>query len=351
MSEIETLRKQLDEIELKYNGLLEELQRIADAKGDAASSDPDYIQKYEEASALNNKFESLQAKLAMLEAASPQETPAPEASVTPDVAAAIGDIDAMAPPEGVVQVQEPAIISAAPAEVTAAPAGSAPVPEASGAPAQEVAAPPPPKYVTVERVRVETTKIHEQSWRFVGITSNVSPAVQELANKGGYVSENLLEKKFGKLTILCPFEVDFQIGGIISAYARRSGSPVGLIYFPQASPSPQASATLGQLVQQFIASGAPRGHVVAFLKVNKVDSVDDKGSVIIGGLTEQDGRIQQGLKKLGNVFSDNGIFFKGALLDDVKSMATKLGLKLVTLVCTSNVIQNPEKLKILVESF
>ncbi len=343
MSETETLRKQLDDIEQRYNRLLEELQQIADAKGDTASSDPEYVQKYDEASALNAQFEALQAQLAGLEAASPPVPAVPEASAGPDVAGAIGGIDSVAPPDGVAPAQEPAIGEAAPAVVYGAPVEPVPEPVA--------VAPPAPKYVTVERTRVELQKIHEQSWNFVGIASNVSPAVQELANKGGYVSENLLEKQFGKLTLLCPFEVDFPIGGVISAHGRRSGSPVGLIYFPQATPSPQASATLGQLLQQFIASGAPRGHVVAFLKVNKVESGDDKVSVILGGLTEQDGRIQQGLKRLGNVFSDNGMFFKGALLDEVKSMATKLGIKLVTLVCTSNVIQNQDKLKSLVESF
>ncbi|MEX2683898.1 MAG: hypothetical protein Q6373_020170 [Candidatus Sigynarchaeota archaeon] len=344
MSEIENIRNQLDQIEQKYNGLLEELQRIADTKGDAASSDPDYIQKYDEASALNAKFEALQTKLQELEAASPQAPAIPEAAVGTDVAAAVGGIDAVAPPEGVSMVQE---------QPAAVPIGGAPavVGDAAVQPGEPgIVAPPAPKYVTVERVRVEISKIHEQSWSFVGITSNVSPAVQELVNKGGYISENLLEKKFGKLTLLCPFEVDFQIGGMISAYSRRSGSPVGLIYYPQSTPSPQASATLGQLVQQFVASGAPRGHVVAFLKVNKVES-DDKVSIIIGGLTDQDGRIVQALKRLGNVFSDNGIFFKGALLDDVKSIAAKLGIKLVTIVCTSNVIQNQDNLKVLVESF
>ncbi|MBN2149900.1 MAG: hypothetical protein JW839_00510 [Candidatus Lokiarchaeota archaeon] len=294
-----------------------------------AAEDPDYIQKYDEASGLNARFEALQAQLAELEAATPSAPATTDATAGPDVAGAIDGIDTVAPPDGVPPAQYGAAVPQEP----------------------EAAAPPAPKYVTVERVRVEVEKIHEQSWSFVGIASNVSPAVQEIANNGGYVSENLLEKKFGKLTILCPFEVDFQIGGMISAYSRRSGSPVGLIYYPQANPSSQASATLGQLLQQFVASSAPRGHVVAFLKVNKVEAGDDKVSIIVGGLTEQDSRIQQGLKRLGNVFYDNGIFFKGALLDDIKSMASKLGIKLVTLVATSNVIQNQDKLQALVESF
>ncbi len=339
MSEIENVRRQLDEIERKYNRLLEELQQIADAKGDTASEDPDYVQKYNDAAAMNAQFEALQAQLAGLEATAPAE------SASPEVASAIDGIDTVAP--------DGAAIPAA----GSTPVGAEPVvPDTAAVPAEiaaqpEVVAPPAPKYVTVERVRAEVEKIHEQSWNFVGIASNVSPAVQELAGKGGYISENVLEKKFGKLTILCPFEVDFPIGVLVSASARRSGPGIGLIYFPQAVPTPQASSTLGQLLQQFLASGAPRGHVVAFLKVNKVEGSDDKVSIIVGGLTEQDGRILQGLKRLGNVFSDNGMFFKGALLDDVKSMATKLGLKLITLVCTSNVIQNQDKLQSLVESF
>jgi hypothetical protein len=345
MSEIENVRKQLDDIEHKYNRLLEELQQIADAKGDMASEDPDYVQKYNDAAAMNAQFEALQAQLAVLEAA------APAATVTPDVAGAIDAIDAVAPPDGVAPPQglaSDAAISAVGTEPVAPDAAAVP---AETAAQPEVVAPPAPKYVTVERVKVEVEKIHEQSWKFVGIASNVSPAVQELASKGGYISENVLEKKFGKLTILCPFEVDFPIGGLISASARRSGPGVGLIYYPQAIPTPQASSTLGQLLQQFLASGAPRGHVVVFLKVNKVEGGDDKVSIIVGGLTEQDGRILQGLKRLGNVFSDNGMFFRGALLDDVKSMAGKLGLKLITLVCTSNVIQNQDMLQALVESF
>lgn len=373
MSEIETLRKQLDQIEAKYNTLLEQLQQIADVQGDNASADPVYIQTYEEASRLNAEFETLQAKLASLEAA---------VAAAPPVPAIPADVEAVAPMEGMnasvagaidaldsLDGQAPAGVAISPAEATTAIQAPVPAIAASGittpgatpeppvAATPEVAvepatvAPPTPKYVTVERTRVEIETLHQQSWVFVGIASNVSPAVQDLASKGGYVSENVLEKKFGKITLLCPFEVDFPIGGLISANARRTGAGAGLIYFPQASPSPQATATLGQLLQQFLAPGAPRGHVVGFLKVNKVESGDDKASVIVGGLTEQDGRILQGLKRVGNVFSDNGIFFKGQLLDDVKSMATKLGLRLVTIVCTSNVIQNQEKLQALVESF
>jgi hypothetical protein len=357
MSEIENIRKQLDEIEQKYNLLLEELQSIADAKGDMASEDPEYVQTYADASATNAQFEAMQAQLAELEAAAP--APTPTASMTPDVAGAIDAIDAIdavSPPDSVASPIDLAPEAPAPA-LDSAPGGMEPVtPDVAAFPAgpavePEAVAPPAPKYVTVERVRVEVEKIHEQSWNFVGIASNVSPVVQELASKGGYISENVLENKFGKLTLLCPFEVDFPIGGLVSANARRSGPGVGLIYYPQTNPTPQASSTLGQLMQQFLASGAPRGHVVAFLKVNKVEGGDDKASIIIGGLTEQDGRILQGLKRLGNVFSDNGMFFKGQLLDDVKSMATKLGLKLVTLVCTSNVIQNQDKLQLLVDSF
>ncbi len=342
MSEIENVRRQLNEIEHNYNRLLEELQQIADAKGDTASEDPDYVQKYNEAAAMNAQFEALQSQLAGLEAA------APAASPTANVASALDAIDAVSP-DGSAPPQAPDAAMPAVGTGSVAPDGTTVSPEAAAQP--EAAVPPAPKYVTVERIRVEVEKIHEQSWNFVGIASNVSSAVQDLANKGGYISENVLEKKFGKLTLLCPFEVDFQIGGLVSAIVRRSGPVAGLIYYPQAIPTPQASATLGQLMQQFLASGAPRGHVVAFLKANKVETGDDKVSIIVGGLTEQDGRILQGLKRLGTVFSDNGMFFKGALLDEVKSMATKLGLKLITLVCTSNVIQNQDKLQALIESF
>nr|MDO8115119.1 hypothetical protein [Candidatus Sigynarchaeota archaeon] len=239
----------------------------------------------------------------------------------------------------------------APVEPAQAPASDAQAPEAS-TPAVEVVAPPAPKYVTVERTRVEYEKIHEQVWNFVGYSSNVTSAVADLAGKGGYVSENVLEKKFGKLTFLCPFEVDFPIGGIVSQYIKRIGPNAGLIYYPQSAPSPQSNAILTQLLQQFFASSAPRGHVIVYLKVNKSEASDEKVSIIVGGLTEQEGKIQQNLsKKLGNVFFDNNIFYKGQLLDDVKSIAGKLGLKLVTLVCTSNVIQSQDKLQNLVESF
>jgi hypothetical protein len=368
MSEIDHIRKQLDEIEHKYNKVLEELQQIADAKGDMASADPDYIQKYDDASALNARFEALQSQLAELEAAAPPAPAAPVApegpevpadNLSPDVAGAIDAIDAIdaaAPADSTAPAQAPAPEVKVPEPLPvpggaeAAPSDAATAPDASAAEPVAVA-PPASKYVTVERTRVEVEKIQEQSWNFIGIASNVSPAVQELANKGGYITENVLEKKFGKLTLLCPFEVDFPIGGLVSGNARRSGAGAGLIYYPQAVPSPQASSTLGQLLQQFLASGAPRGHVVAFLKVNKVEGGDDKASVIVGGLTDQDGRILQGLKRLGNVFSDNGMFFKGNLLDDVKSIATKVGLKLITLVITSNIIQDQAKLQSLVESF
>ncbi|NMC07397.1 MAG: hypothetical protein GYA24_19435, partial [Candidatus Lokiarchaeota archaeon] len=91
MSEIETLRKQLDQIEAKYNTLLEQLQQIADVQGDNASADPVYIQTYEEASRLNAEFETLQAKLASLEAA---------VAAAPPVPAIPADVEAVAPMEG-----------------------------------------------------------------------------------------------------------------------------------------------------------------------------------------------------------------------------------------------------------
>jgi hypothetical protein len=332
MTEIENVRKQINEIEQNYNRLLEELQQIADAKGDTASEDPDYVQKYSDASAMNAQFEALQGQLAELEAAAPApgvgdaiDSVAPPSGFTHELAPAPESVPVKSPPEAAVEIA---------AEPVEAGAGDA-APVSIEVVAPEIVAPPAPKYVTVERVRVEVEKIQSQAWNFVGIASNVSPAMQDLASKGGYVSESLLEKKFGKTTLLCPFDVDFPIGGLVSAYARRTSQNIGLIYFPQETPSPQASSTLGQLLQQFLASGAPRGHVVAFLKVNKVDSGEDKASIIVGGLTEQDTRTQQGLKRIG----------------DVKNMATKLGLKLVTIVCTSNVLQNQDKLQMLLESF
>jgi hypothetical protein len=182
--------------------------------------------------------------------------------------------------------------------------------------------------------------------------SNVSQAVTDLSNKGGYVSDNVITKQFGKLTLLCPFEVDFPIGVLMTQFIKKAGPKMGLIYYPQATPSTQSNAILNQLLQQFLASGAPKGHIIAYLKINKV-AADDKISLIIGGLTEKDAKIKQNLvKKVGNnVYFDNDIFYKGQLLDDVKSMATKLGLKLITIIGTSNIFQSFDKLQNVVDAF
>ncbi|HME54696.1 MAG TPA: hypothetical protein VKM55_20990 [Candidatus Lokiarchaeia archaeon] len=343
------LRVQLDTIEQEYNGLLAELQAIVEEKGDASSDDPDYIQKYERAQSLNAQFEALQAKLIDLETAAPVPAAVPEdqsleTQESPDTSSPVMELDRES---GVAST--PLLAESIPESGEESTASEGEI--VQEAPPAEEAAPPEPKYVTVERTRIELETIHEQTWSFVGIVS-VSQAVSDLSSKGGYVSENVLQKKFGNITLLCPFEVDFPIGVLMSQFIKKVGPKVGLIYYPQETPSTQSNAILNQLFQQFLASGAPKGHVVAYLKINKV-ALDDKISLIIGGLTDQDAKIKQNLvKKLGNnVYFDNYIFFKGQMLDDVKSMATKLGKKLITIVGTSNIFQNFDKLQNLVEAF
>lgn len=343
------IRMQLDEIEQEYNGLLATLQAIVEEKGDASSVDPDYIQKYERAQGLNAQFETLQAKLIELETNISTPSPVPEiipesqeeSSVTGqvmDLGIESGETPQELPTESSLELPEGS--EASEGEI------------AKETPPSEEVAPAEPKYITVERTRIEIETIHEQSWSFVGIVSNVSPAVIDLSSKGGYISENVLEKNFGKITLLCPFEVDFPIGVVMAQYIKKAGPKVGFIYYPQATPSMQSNAILNQLLQQFLASKAPRGHIVAYLKINKVNA-DDKISLIIGGLTDQDAKIKQNLvKKLGNnVYFDNDIFFKGQLLDDVKSTVTKLGFKPITIIGTSNIFQSFDKLQNLVEAF
>nr|MDO8117161.1 hypothetical protein [Candidatus Sigynarchaeota archaeon] len=216
---------------------------------------------------------------------------------------------------------------------------------------EKPAEPPPPKYVEVTRTRIEEEEIHQQTWTFSGFSSNVTQTLADLAGKGGFITDNLLAKKPGKLTILCPFSLDFPIGLMVSQHLKRANAEAGLIYYPHQEFTPQSIPALSQVIQQFL-TGAPRGHVVAFLKLNKVDASEEKRSVIVGGITDQDARVQQALtKNVGNVFFDNDVFYKGHIIDELKGFSGKLGLKLISVISTSNVIQNYDLFQKFISSF
>jgi hypothetical protein len=103
-------------------------------------------------------------------------------------------------------------------------------------------------------------------------------------------------------------------------------------------------------LQQFLASTAPKGYKVLLVKANKV--AGGNSSIIIGGLTDQDGAIKQKLQRnFANIFFDNDIFYKGAWLDELKAFSERLGLKIMTMVCSSDIIEKKENLERLIKSF
>ncbi len=385
----EEIKRKLEEIEKNYNMFLGLLQQIVDEKGDAAAEDPEYVQMYNDATQLNEQYESLQLKLAEAEAAGPAtfevpqvpevpvftppvpsippvleipETPsAPVAPVVP-IMAPVAPALADAPPAPAMPSGDAPVVQEDPADaMIAGEEGTTIVPPGAGAEAgtqvvvpvepEKPAEPPPPKYVEVTRTRVEETEIHQQTWSFTGFSSNVTQALGDLAAKGGFITDNILSKQPGKVTLLCPFAADFPLGLMVSQHSKRANAAAGLIHYPHQDLDVKSMPVISQVVQQFLA-GAPRGHVLAFLKINKVDPAEEKVSVVVGGITEQDTRMQQALVKgLGNVFFDNDVFYKGQIIDELKSFSSKLGLKLVTVICTSNVIQNYDNFQKFITSF
>ncbi|MFX0101495.1 MAG: hypothetical protein ACFFCS_18110 [Candidatus Hodarchaeota archaeon] len=336
-SDLESMKAELKRIEGLYNTYAGRLQEILEQKGDLAAEDPEYGRMYDEATELNNQYEALRTKITeMQEAGQSVTSTVEEASPQPDISP-----EAPAVEEGAVAVEPPDPSQAVEAGVPAAPVAEV---------VEEPPKPAPPKYITVERTRVEERVIINQEWKFFGISSNVTPTLTDLVDIGGYVSENIISKNHGKVLFLCPFKTDIPIGVTFSQVLKKVDDAAGLIYYPHETLSSQVNNNINLLLQQFLASTAPKGYKVVLVKANKISG--DNSSLIIGGLTQQDGAIKQKLQRnFKNIFFDNNIFYKGAWLEEIKSFSERLGLRMMTMVCTNSIIQDQENLKRLINSF
>lgn len=334
------IRKQLTRIEESFNGYLELLQNMVAERGDAVSEDPEYTRMYADAQALQVKIEALQERLAALEAAGQaEEIEAPPAQpiipeeVEPSEAPGV-EAPTMAMPEAEQEPQQVIEEEAPPAEAEV----EAPPPQ------------PPPKMVTVTRTRTERLTVFEQTWSFTGIASNVSQVVADLAEKGGLITDVVLQKEFGKVTFVCPFKVEMPVAMFVSAHSKRGPAKAGMIYYPNEVVDSQVISSINQLIQQFLASGAPRGYTIVFLQVNPPKS-DENTSIVVGGLPDGDRTAQALENNVGNIYFDNDVFYKGPWIDEIKTFGTKLGLRVLSMIAPVNVFQNPDKFQMLVGSF
>ena len=318
----EEIQIKLDEIERNYNMFLELLQNIVDEKGDAASQDPEYISLYNDASKLNEQYEELQDKLFDMEKELASKSPAPK-------------------PTAPVKAPKPT----APVK--------APKPTEQPSTMIQATKPSPPKYISVEKTRVEQKIIHEHSWEFVGVTSNVNSSITDLSKKGGYVTGNILNKEYGKATFINSMKANFPMGLMFSQFVKRfKTTPAGLIYYPNESLTQENIKNTLQIIQQFLAGDVPNNHKIVFLKLNEVKSDEQRVSIIMGGLEEKDASLKNKLiKNLGNVHFDNGIFYKGELLNILKDYCNKTRIQLVTVICTSNIFQNHDYFQRFIKSF
>ncbi|MHA1370054.1 MAG: hypothetical protein ACTSRA_10110 [Promethearchaeota archaeon] len=368
MSDINSLKKELEEIAQEYNDCLEKLTNIANEKGEEAAIDPEYVQLYARYEVLAARYEEVQAMINELTTSEVQaETPSPgidaDSSATgteqlePEVQVNVSNpVEAEGTPEtGAIQPEMPSETVEMPSsgtEVEAEAPPAPPPPPSLAEPEMELEL-PKPKYKIIERVRVEENKIYNQVWSFVGYSSKITPVLNDLVNKAGYITKNILEKSCGHATILLPFKVNFPIGIMFEQALKKRNKPVGLIYYPHEFLDDNILNNINQSIQQFLASVAPKCYRLFLTKLNEPTDNDDDStiSMIVGGLTDQDANIKKSLRTtFRNVHFDNEIFYQGAWLDAIKNFTERLGIRVITLVSTSNVFKNIDNLQKFLDS-
>ncbi|MHA1793553.1 MAG: hypothetical protein ACTSVI_12965 [Promethearchaeota archaeon] len=380
------MKEKLSEIEQTYNQYLELLNQIVEEKQDDAAEDPQYIQLYTEATALNEQYELLQEKILNIEnsmagleeqaamidgeqnnLSSPEDSSAGFAmeAISGDVPSA-GQLGS----ESSIDMAGEDIISTSAASkaeeslispregVTETTSLGTPSPNgnevASIAPEGIVEEKPlAPKYVKVERTRIEEEVIFEREWTFAGFSSQITPALEDLVSKEGYITENILIKQPGKVNLIIPFKLKFPVGLMIEQAIKRFNLKLGLIYYPNDDLDSRAINNVNQIIQQFFGSLSNHDFNLIFTRVKQsLDANSDKLSIIIGGLPEKNRSLKDNLKKaFKNIFFDNDVYYSGQWIDTVKDFTTKLRLNLLSMVSTSTLIQNMENLRKFAESF